>query len=303
MNFLEEQFKKSPNNKVRTVITNIFEGDRQYETRCSKCDKTSIREDKFHELELSMDSNDNKSLKASLKSLIKAEKLQGDNKYRCDDCGLVDASRKMNLTRLPIILNIQLLRFVYNPQTGNKAKLTIPYSFPRTLDMSPYLTGERRQMDNMYELTAVLIHLGETANGGHYIAHVYDENTNSWWKFNDSKVEPIETKEIGEREFSIQETADQRKRDVAIALINKVKKKIISQNAYMLIYSRRDRPPIPDPQPPPHLLSIIEANNEAFLNEIKEWKERKESVTGMIEEHREKYKKFLSIAQISRGDN
>ena len=141
MNFLEEQFKKSPNNKVRTVITNIFEGDRQYETRCSKCDKTSIREDKFHELELSMDSNTNSSLKSSLKSLIKAEKLQGDNKYRCDDCGLVDATRKMNLTRLPIILNVQLLRFVYNPQTGNKAKLTIPYSFPRVLDMSPYITG------------------------------------------------------------------------------------------------------------------------------------------------------------------
>lgn len=48
----------------------------------------------------------------------------------------------------------------------------------------------------MYELNAVLIHRGVSAYSGHYIAHVRDDRTKEWYKFNDEEIEKMEGKKL-----------------------------------------------------------------------------------------------------------
>lgn len=48
--------------------------------------------------------------------------------------------------------------------------------------------SEHSQSELRYDLSAVLIHQGSAVNSGHYVAHIKDENTGQWWKFDDEQV-------------------------------------------------------------------------------------------------------------------
>ncbi|KAI5966501.1 UBP6 [Candida pseudojiufengensis] len=53
---------------------------------------------------------------------------------------------------------------------------------------------------SVYELTAVITHMGANADGGHYKAYVKDPNDldgESWWLFNDDKVSSVSREKIG----------------------------------------------------------------------------------------------------------
>ena len=63
-------------------------------------------------------------------------------------------------------------------QTFTKKKLNNSVSFPDTLDMNDYVDLENKK-DGIYKLNAVLIHRGLSANSGHYIAHIWDEEVSS----------------------------------------------------------------------------------------------------------------------------
>ena len=82
------------------------------------------------------------NITSCISNLIKDEILSGDNKYHCDNCGLVEAVRRLKLIKLPPVLNFQLLRFVYDPAKGSKKKLSTSVKFPRVLDMSEFVTKE-----------------------------------------------------------------------------------------------------------------------------------------------------------------
>ena len=46
---------------------------------------------------------------------LKEEKLEGDNQYMCAGCNSKqNASRRIQLRKLPPVLNLQLLRFVFD---------------------------------------------------------------------------------------------------------------------------------------------------------------------------------------------
>ena len=48
----------------------------------------------------------------------------------------------------------------------------------------------------MYNLSAVLIHRGPSAYSGHYVAHVKDPKSQSWYKFNDEEIQRMEGKNL-----------------------------------------------------------------------------------------------------------
>jgi len=57
------------------------------ESHCGECGTKSEREDNFRELQLSFPPNsDNQSVQDLLGYFLEAEKLCGDNQYRCDVC-------------------------------------------------------------------------------------------------------------------------------------------------------------------------------------------------------------------------
>lgn len=96
-------------------------------------------------------------------------------------------------------LNLQLLRFVYDTKQGKKCKVADDIDFPHELDLTPWVKefkpteqakGSQEKKtegfsldpvaaectpgndEHKYQLVAVLLHLGATPFGGHYIAHI-----------------------------------------------------------------------------------------------------------------------------------
>uniref|UniRef100_A0A4W3GNQ9 Ubiquitin carboxyl-terminal hydrolase 48 n=1 Tax=Callorhinchus milii TaxID=7868 RepID=A0A4W3GNQ9_CALMI len=193
MSLLEDTLSKQNNPDVQNIIQQQFCGQYAYVTVCNQCGWESKLLSRFYELELNIQGH--KQLTDCIEEFLKEEKLEGDNRYFCDKCqDKQNATRKIKLLNLPRTLNLQLLRFVFDRQTGHKKKLNSYISFPEVLDLSPYL--ERKDVSTVYELSAVLIHRGVSAYSGHYIAHVRDDRTGDWYKFNDEEIEKMEGKKL-----------------------------------------------------------------------------------------------------------
>ena len=67
----------------------------------------------FYELELNIKGH--KTLHESISEFLKEEKLDGVNKYSCNYCNeKQEATRFISLKKLPLVLNLQLMRFIYD---------------------------------------------------------------------------------------------------------------------------------------------------------------------------------------------
>lgn len=83
--------------------------------RCSKCRKESSSPSVFYELDLSLGSKSDVTLDECLAEFLHEEKLEGSDQYFCENCGSKqNATRSIRLRHLPVMLNIQLLRFVFD---------------------------------------------------------------------------------------------------------------------------------------------------------------------------------------------
>lgn len=91
-------------------------------------------------------------------------------------------------------------------KTGNKKKITRAITFPKVLDMSPYVDGpaggtvfaelavtgtsllssaSAHTASNTYHLCALLLHRGKSTNQGHYVAQIREAQTGSWHVLDD----------------------------------------------------------------------------------------------------------------------
>ena len=72
------------------------------------------------------------------------ETLDGLNRYFCSRCNtLREGMRGTRLRRAPRVLNLHLLRFVYERETMRKRKISTGMQVPATLDMTPYFCFPR----------------------------------------------------------------------------------------------------------------------------------------------------------------
>ncbi|RUS33615.1 hypothetical protein BC938DRAFT_470887 [Jimgerdemannia flammicorona] len=225
MSLLEMEFAAQPHAHVRSLIKDQFEGAYAYGTRCKRCNNISLRDCSFYELELQI--KDNSTLQECIQEYLKPEMLEGANQYLCPTCrSMQDAERSIHLKSLPPVLNIQLLRFIYDTTSLTKKKIKRTVRFPKTVDMREFIdidhcgdaAGKRKRPrtddgygdnsrveDNetkdtsddefIYDLTAVLIHNGPSAYSGHFIAHVFDESRKTWFKLDDETVTRLEPNE------------------------------------------------------------------------------------------------------------
>eukprot|EP00742_Colponemidia_sp_Colp-10_P010826 GILJ01011937.1.p1 GENE.GILJ01011937.1~~GILJ01011937.1.p1 ORF type:complete len:1363 (+),score=243.17 GILJ01011937.1:38-4126(+) len=244
---LEKSLARAPNDKphIQRLVQRLFQGTVAYVTTCQKCMKRSPRETQFYELEMHLQGKS--SLEQCMASLFQPEELTGQDQYFCENCNSKqDALRSQEILSLPQVLNLQLMRFVYDWKAGGKRKLQENLSFPLSLDMSfamtvatdttanghgdnlpqkeqpqrsdePLLCTRCRQRleqsfkfcpqcgevaavpvqqsvhvsqpeDYIYDLVAVLVHKGSSANSGHYIADLKDKATGLWYRFDDESV-------------------------------------------------------------------------------------------------------------------
>ncbi|XP_073990020.1 ubiquitin carboxyl-terminal hydrolase 48-like isoform X2 [Rhodnius prolixus] len=301
ISLLEDSLKQQSNPSVQNLINN-FRGEYSYITRCSKCHKESVSPSLFCELELNVKGH--KTLHESIKEFLKEEKLEGVNMYSCNVCmEKQEATRFISLHKLPIVLNLQLMRFIYDRQKGHKKKLNTSIQFPDTLDMSIYLDdsqNERKPL--MYNLTAVLIHKGPSAYSGHYIAHICDQTTGTWYKFNDENVEKMEGKKL--MLGSIDENEDGVKKVKQPRL---AKGYLASSNAYMLVYTaasdQENQYSFEESDLQPHLREQVKKANDAFDALLAETKEQKKVKRVNGKAHREEIAAILKILPVNNQED
>ncbi|KAI9224460.1 hypothetical protein BC828DRAFT_373421 [Blastocladiella britannica] len=119
---------------------------------------------------------------------------------------------KSQISRLPKYLTIHFARFFWRADIKQRVKIRRNVAYPTTLDMYKYCTKELQEQlsakrdhgaahpalaadpscnaSGVYELAAVLTHIGASSDSGHYIAWAKGKD-NEWYKFDDDKVSPV----------------------------------------------------------------------------------------------------------------
>ena len=95
-------------------------------------------------------------------------------------------------TQAPNGFLVQAKRFTWTRETG-QIKLSEKIDFP----LQHRLSKQQCPSDTAtYIPDAFILHEGSSSEGGHYVAFVKQEGTNTWWKLNDSKVSKIGLSEV-----------------------------------------------------------------------------------------------------------
>ncbi|GAB4858108.1 ubiquitin-specific protease ubp10 [Ancistrocladus abbreviatus] len=131
------------------------------------------------------------SLFSCLEAFLKEEPLGPDDMWYCPCCKEHrQATKKLDLWRLPEILVIHLKRFSYSRYLKNKLDTFV--SFPiHNLDLSKYVKSKNGlAASHVYELYAISNHYGGLG-GGHYTAYAKLIDENKWYHFDDSHVSPV----------------------------------------------------------------------------------------------------------------
>eukprot|EP00979_Chaetoceros_neogracilis_P008374 scaffold1862_cov268-Chaetoceros_neogracile.AAC.39 len=172
---------------LRHLLPNTFRGAFTYKTTCLRCNNTSRRREDFMDLNLPIVVEKKSSKELTVERLLdeyfKPEKMEGDNKYRCENCqDVCDAERAVSLDSAPLVLNIQLARYIFDLKTFRKHKLMNKILLPTSLETK---SGDKIVK---YLLYAVQNHRGSSAYTGHYVAEVMDWITGTWFEYDDDKV-------------------------------------------------------------------------------------------------------------------
>jgi len=170
-------------------VHDIFEGVLTSETRCLTCETASQRDETF--LDLSIDLEEHASVTSCLQKFSAEEMLCERNKFHCDHCGgLQEAEKRMKVKRLPKVLALHLKRFKVAEDYSRLQKLFHRVVYPYQLRLFN-TTEDVGDPDRLYELYAVVIHIGGNAYHGHYVSVIKTEDR-GWLLFDDEMVEPVD---------------------------------------------------------------------------------------------------------------
>ena len=155
---------------------------------------------------INTNNNGNKKNKLNLEVLLtnfnQVEKLSKNNEWYCPKCKNHQlADKKMEIYSISEVVIIHLKRFRNNRKIENLVDFPID-----NLDLTKFLPNQNEKY--IYDLFAVANHVGGL-HGGHYFAYCKNYKNGEWYEFNDSHVDKID------------------------------KDKIVTENAYVLFYSRK----------------------------------------------------------------
>ncbi|XP_038701633.1 ubiquitin carboxyl-terminal hydrolase 5 isoform X1 [Tripterygium wilfordii] len=139
--------------------------------------------------------NEPLSLYTCLESFLREEPLVPDDMWNCPQCKEQrQASKKLDLWRLPNVLVIHLKRFSYSRSMKHKIETFV--NFPvHDFDLTNYVASKNNSQRQLYELYALTNHYGSMGSG-HYTAHIKLLDENRWYNFDDSHISPINEEEV-----------------------------------------------------------------------------------------------------------
>lgn len=192
---------KTNNNKCPCIIDQIFTGGLRKDVVCQKCNSVSTTVDPISIISLDVRpityDGEQPTLIDCLEHYTMVEYLVGNNKTMCSKCqSLQESTIQYTIKTLPIVASFQLKRFEYSKKME---KITTSITFPEMLDMTPFIGGSKKESpfpsDNRYTLFAVINHLGNSMNEGHYIAYVRQQQ-DFWYKCDDHVITRANLQEV-----------------------------------------------------------------------------------------------------------
>ncbi len=169
-----------------SLIMELFYGQYISKLCCKTCKKSSTTYDPFCIISLPITQNclniydcfDNFSIQ---------ETLEEDNKWKCENCNnFSNASKEIKLWKSPEILIILFKRFDF--LVGQKINKKIEFPFDE-LNLNKYVGGYDKN-NSIYELYAIINHIGPDMRAGHYYSYCKNYN-GKWYEFNDSDVKEL----------------------------------------------------------------------------------------------------------------
>ncbi|KAL8526927.1 hypothetical protein ACS0TY_015974 [Phlomoides rotata] len=137
---------------------------------------------------------DSISLYKCVDAFLREEPLGPDDMWYCPKCKVHrQASKKLDLWRLPEILVVHLKRFSYTKYWKNKLETFVDFPVD-DFDLSNYILHQSKESCNRYMLYAISNHYGGMG-GGHYTAFAKHE-VGGWYEFDDSGVFPTSEERI-----------------------------------------------------------------------------------------------------------
>jgi ubiquitin carboxyl-terminal hydrolase 7 len=189
-----------------SALTDLYQGAYEdYIVALDESGRERRREEAFLDLSLDVTSG---SVKSSLHELFgEPERLSvaDGNGWRPEKgADKVDAHKGTLLRSqgLSPILQLHLKRFQFDWATEKTSKLNLPFSFPELLDLSSVCVDSARDAKGtdddrfIYDLQAVIVHVGEF-DSGHYYSYIRpDVETDDWYRFNDDVLQKVELKDV-----------------------------------------------------------------------------------------------------------
>jgi ubiquitin C-terminal hydrolase len=206
------EFGKAAIDSIENIVkvaADAFTGELQVLVTCSGCGKTSSRAESMQDLVLPLATSESStSVEALMGQHFAAEPLEGNNQYRCEPCGVLrDAQRVVQVTTPPDNLIVGLNRFRWDPKTNSSPKVHTKVAVAREVVLpcaKPYANPNGTEAESLndevseacenhnavYELYAMVVHSGPSAQSGHYYCYAKTSKTQEspWCLFNDHSV-------------------------------------------------------------------------------------------------------------------
>ena len=191
---------------MQSYFVKQFRGLITSRVECMNCGNSQSTEDHFLTVSLTVPEHGVATLHECLQAFTARENLHNANLWNCEECQFyVSSSRELHFKFLPSILLIHLKRFITG-DSSRKVKTLVEYPIT-DLDMSQYVP--LAVDSSLYRLTATVRHKGKGLPG-RYIATMLNLTTQEWFEYDDGRF------------TRVQDT------------------KILSADAYLLVYSRVD---------------------------------------------------------------
>ena len=132
------------------------------------------------------------TVQQAIEKYLECETLSGDEQWFCPKCKeKVDATKKIDLWKLPPVLVVHLKRFEFDSHTFRFRKIDSHLTAPEVFDLSTLCLSEQKQ-GATYRVTCVANHLGGYGSG-HYTAtcRVGCPSSGPFFYFDDSCVERL----------------------------------------------------------------------------------------------------------------
>lgn len=170
--------------KVSPRVSELFEGQLTYTTKCSKGHVINEETNPFWTLPLSLRDNPDEtySMEGGFEKIFQTKSYSGDSMVYCEECEKkTEATSRCEMVKFPHILILLLKRFDFDYYTMSDFKSDCCVAVP----------SEMTTNGKKYKVYGIVNHMG-SLSCGHYTATVLSREDHTWYDCDDCNVTKAE---------------------------------------------------------------------------------------------------------------